>query len=109
MGWRHRRFAATMHWVIIAGGHECHRRLYGNRKLHCCGGAPGPETAGGLHMSSEILTATAAVLLVAILPSILWKKFRTVLYETLKHPFRKTEIRFDEKGKVLEVKVSDNL
>jgi hypothetical protein len=60
-------------------------------------------------MSSENLAMTAAVLLVAILPSILWKKFRTVLYETLRHPFRKTEIRFDEKGKVLEVKVSDNL
>ncbi len=56
----------------------------------------------------ETLAVTGFVAVVGIVALILSNRVRTVVSETLKHPLRRTEIKMDEKGKVLEIKVSDN-
>jgi hypothetical protein len=54
----------------------------------------------------SILGLVAVIALGAL---VFGKRIRTVVSETIKHPLKTTEIKLDEGGKVLEIKVSDGI
>ena|SRR6516162_5010045 len=56
----------------------------------------------------SFLIPALVALIVGIIALVFWPAFRTVASETLKHPLKSTVIKWDETGKVIEIKVVDS-
>jgi hypothetical protein len=55
----------------------------------------------------SFLVPALVAIMVAIIAMVCSSAFRTVALETLKHPLKRTEIKRDNTGKVIEIKVAD--
>ncbi len=56
-----------------------------------------------------IVATAIAFTAIALVAIVFGRRVRMVVSETIKHPFKKTEIKLDEGGKVLEIRVSDGI
>ena len=54
------------------------------------------------------LVATISVVAIGLVALVFSSRVRLVLSETFKHPLKTTEITVDERGNVVEIKVSDS-